>query len=188
MSYYQDDGTCARTALGVAASKAGSPYVWGAAGPNSFDCSGYVHYCYATAGLPSAGNPTSHLWVTATLQFMGDPVAYGQEQPGDLVMPDAGHVGLCAGNGQYWDAPHTGTVVQLQSYAKPFAIRRVATPSTGATSDALLANASTSSNPFSELWNNFQWISQAHNWFRIAQVIFGAALILFALKTIQGRL
>lgn len=192
MSTYQDDGTVASKALQIAASKNGSPYVWGAAGPNSFDCSGFVHYCYAIAGLPGCGNPTSHLWTTATIRFMGTSISYGQEQPGDLIMPDEGHVGICAGGNKYWDAPHTGTTVQLQSYGSPFAIRRMTTPSNGSAGlSGTTTLASSTDNGilsiFSGITQNVNWILQPHNWFRLVEILAGGILIVMALDKLIAR-
>lgn len=187
---YQDDGTVARTALQLAASKAGSPYVWGAGGPNSFDCSGFVHWCYSSAGLPGAGNPTSHLWNTATLQFMGERIPNGQEQPGDLVLPEPTHVGICAGSGKFWEAPHTGDVVKLASYGKVWMVRRIATPSgvSSAGGSTVTVGAVTQTSFFSGIAGDFNFITSGQGWIRIVEVLFGAALIYIALeKVIGGR-
>jgi cell wall-associated NlpC family hydrolase len=87
----------------------GSPYVWGAAGPHAFDCSGLVLWAYAHVGIS-----LPHL---AAAQYnMGIHVGRNQLQPGDLVFfyPDIGHVGLYIGNGLMVDAPDFGEVVQVQ--------------------------------------------------------------------------
>jgi hypothetical protein len=130
--------------------------------------------------------------VTATIAFMGDPIDYGSEQPGDLIMPDAGHVGMCAGNGQYWDAPHTGTVVQLQSYGKPYAIRRVATPSTGASGDAILTADTSTGASTASVWDSlsssFSFIFSAQGWERIGEVVGGSILIGIGLWNLSKRL
>jgi cell wall-associated NlpC family hydrolase len=87
----------------------GSPYVWGAAGPRAFDCSGLVLWAYAHVGIS-----LPHL---AAAQYnMGIHVGRNQLQPGDLVFfySDIGHVGLYIGNGLMVDAPDFGEVVQVQ--------------------------------------------------------------------------
>jgi cell wall-associated NlpC family hydrolase/outer membrane murein-binding lipoprotein Lpp len=87
----------------------GSPYVWGAAGPHAFDCSGLVLWAYAHVGIS-----LPHL---AAAQYnMGIHVGRKQLQPGDLVFfySDIGHVGLYIGNGLMVDAPDFGEVVQVQ--------------------------------------------------------------------------
>jgi peptidoglycan DL-endopeptidase CwlO len=96
-------------ALRFALIKRGDPYVWGAAGPGSFDCSGLVLWAYAQVGI---GLPhfTGDQW------SMGVHVARADLQPGDLVFfyPDIGHVGLYIGNGLMVDAPTFGEPVQVQ--------------------------------------------------------------------------
>ncbi|HVS84071.1 MAG TPA: C40 family peptidase, partial [Gaiellaceae bacterium] len=87
----------------------GIPYVWGGASTSGFDCSGLVMYVYAQLGI-SLPHYTVSQW-DATI-----PVAYSDMQPGDLVFFDGlGHVGIYIGNGQFVDAPHTGSVVRIDS-------------------------------------------------------------------------
>jgi cell wall-associated NlpC family hydrolase len=94
----------------AAMSKLGSPYVWGAAGPNEFDCSGLVVWAFTQAGRP--GMPH----YTGSLMAGGTRVSTSDLQPGDLVFFYGGsHVGIYIGGGQFVHAPHTGTVVQVAS-------------------------------------------------------------------------
>jgi peptidoglycan DL-endopeptidase CwlO len=89
----------------------GVPYVWGGASPSGFDCSGLVMYVYAQLGI-SLPHYTVAQW-NAT-----EPISQSQMEPGDLVFFDGlGHVGIYIGNGQFVDAPHTGTVVRIDSLA-----------------------------------------------------------------------
>jgi peptidoglycan DL-endopeptidase CwlO len=101
--------TIGAQALQFALSKRGDPYVWGAAGPGSFDCSGLVLWAYAQVGI-SLPHFTGDQW------NMGVHVARADLQPGDLVFfyPDIGHVGLYIGNGLMVDAPNFGEVVQVE--------------------------------------------------------------------------
>jgi cell wall-associated NlpC family hydrolase len=96
-------------ALRYAMEKRGDPYVWGAVGPNSFDCSGLVVWAYAQEGI-SLPHYTGDLWNS------GMHVSRDQLQPGDLVFffADISHVGIYIGNGLMVDAPSTGQVVQVQ--------------------------------------------------------------------------
>jgi cell wall-associated NlpC family hydrolase len=90
--------------------KVGSPYVWGAAGPSTFDCSGLVVWAFAQAGRP--GLPHS----TYSLINMGVPVPMDQLQVGDLLFNDSvGHVAIYVGNNSFVHAPHSGDVVKVTS-------------------------------------------------------------------------
>jgi peptidoglycan DL-endopeptidase CwlO len=87
----------------------GVPYVWGGSSPGGFDCSGLVMYVYAQLGI-SLPHYTVAQW-DATL-----PISSSQMQPGDLVFFNGlGHVGIYIGGGQFVDAPHTGSVVRIDS-------------------------------------------------------------------------
>ncbi len=101
--------TIGAQALRWALTRRGDPYVWGAAGPSSFDCSGLVLWAYAQVGI-SLPHFTGDQW------NMGVHVGRNQLEPGDLVFfyPDIGHVGLYIGNGLMVDAPDFGEVVQVQ--------------------------------------------------------------------------
>jgi cell wall-associated NlpC family hydrolase len=101
--------TIGAQALRMALSRRGSPYVWGAAGPHAFDCSGLVLWSYAQVGIS-----LPHL--AAAQWNMGIHVGRNQLQPGDLVFfyPDIGHVGMYIGNGLMVAAPDFGEVVQVQ--------------------------------------------------------------------------
>ncbi|WP_432585582.1 C40 family peptidase [Streptomyces sp. HD1123-B1] len=103
--------TVAVKALRIAASKKGAPYVWGAAGPHRFDCSGLTQYAYKRAG--------KRLPRTAAAQYNRTrPIKASARTHGDLVFFHGSggvyHVGLYAGGGRIWHAPKTGTVVRLE--------------------------------------------------------------------------
>ena len=89
------------TIVSRAYSQLGKPYVWGAYGPNSFDCSGFVSYCLTG----------SYTRLGTTLTFMGW-TRVSNPQPGDVVTT-ATHCGIYIGNGQMIHAPHTGDVVKV---------------------------------------------------------------------------
>lgn len=95
-----------------AAKERGKPYSYGAAGPSRFDCSGLVMYVFQHAigrSLPhNAQSQYARTW----------HISRSQLRPGDLVFEVSGgyayHVGIYAGNGYFWHAPHSGTVVKKQ--------------------------------------------------------------------------
>lgn len=89
------------TIVSRAYSQLGKPYVWGASGPSSFDCSGLVSYCLTG----------SYTRLGTTLTFMGW-TRVSNPQPGDVVTT-ATHCGIYIGNGQMIHAPHTGDVVKV---------------------------------------------------------------------------
>lgn len=108
-----------RAALAVRAalSRLGRPYVWGATGPEEFDCSGLVQWSYARAGV--------HLDRTTYQQINdGIPVPRSQVRPGDLVFPHAGHVQLAIGNNLVVEAPYSGASVRISRLGNNVAIRR----------------------------------------------------------------
>jgi len=88
----------------------GRPYVWGANGPNSFDCSGFTRYVYRHFGI-------SIPRVAADQQDTGRAVSYDNLRPGDLVFfkDPATHVGIYVGGGKYIHAPQTGDVVKISN-------------------------------------------------------------------------
>lgn len=96
-------------ALKAALTRIGSPYVWGAAGPTAFDCSGLVVWAYAQVGI-------SLMHFTGDLWNEGEHVSKSELAPGDLVFffADLGHVGIYIGNGLMVDAPTFGQNVQVQ--------------------------------------------------------------------------
>ncbi len=94
----------------------GKPYQYGAAGPNSFDCSGLIKYALARIGIQS---PRTSEQMFTWVKKVDTP------QPGDLVFfvgaeldPPPGHVGIVTGPGRMIDAPFTGTVVRYDRFSE----------------------------------------------------------------------
>jgi len=98
------------TAVQAALTRLGSPYVWAAAGPGAFDCSGLVMWSFQQAGvyLPHSSQ---------ALAAGGQPVSMDQMQPGDVVTyySDASHVGLYVGGGMIVHASTYGVPVAVES-------------------------------------------------------------------------
>ncbi|MBP3080235.1 C40 family peptidase [Streptomyces sp. CHA1] len=98
-------------ALAAAKSKVGTPYVWGATGPNSFDCSGLTSWAFAQAGytIPRMSQDQANAGTRIASQ--------SALKPGDLVIfySDLHHVGFYAGNGQVLHAPKPGANVRYES-------------------------------------------------------------------------
>ncbi|KAB8196612.1 NlpC/P60 family protein [Nonomuraea phyllanthi] len=93
------------------------PYVWGAEGPSSYDCSGLVMAAYQRVGI-SLPHYTGDQWTAGT------HITREQLRPGDLVFfySDLHHVGIYIGGGMMVHAPQTGDVVRIASIARrPFA-------------------------------------------------------------------
>ncbi|MDT2543807.1 glucosaminidase domain-containing protein [Enterococcus raffinosus] len=103
----------------------GKPYVWGAKGPNAFDCSGLAYVVYANATGHNIGG-----W-TGDQQYAGTQIPVSEAQPGDLLFWGAPtsvttHVAIYIGNGQYIHAPQPGDVVKIGSisaFTPTFAVR-----------------------------------------------------------------
>jgi cell wall-associated NlpC family hydrolase len=99
------------TVLQAALSRRGDEYVWGAAGPSQFDCSGLVLWSYAKGGIT--------LPHSSRVQYTyGKPVAYGQWKVGDLLFFGSSaasihHVAMYVGNGDIVQAPTTGVPVEV---------------------------------------------------------------------------
>ncbi|AZM45604.1 hypothetical protein DMB38_06955 [Streptomyces sp. WAC 06738] len=98
-------------ALSAAQSKLGAPYVYGATGPSSFDCSGLTGWAFSQAGvaLPRISQDQANVGTRIS--------SVSQLQPGDLVFfySDLHHVGIYAGNGQIIHAPKPGAVVRYEA-------------------------------------------------------------------------
>jgi peptidoglycan DL-endopeptidase CwlO len=96
----------AQVAVDTAMAQLGDPYVWAAAGPDAFDCSGLTQYAYAAAGVSL---PHS----SARQSTMGTAVPRADLQPGDLVFfySPVSHVGMYIGNGQMVHASTAGQPV-----------------------------------------------------------------------------
>jgi cell wall-associated NlpC family hydrolase len=105
------NGSGHAAAARIALQYLGVPYVWGGSSPSGFDCSGLVMYVYAQLGISLPHYTVSQWDVT-------EPISSSEMQPGDLVFFDGlGHVGIYIGGGQFVDAPHTGSVVRIDSLA-----------------------------------------------------------------------
>jgi cell wall-associated NlpC family hydrolase len=101
-------GAGASGAVAAAKSRLGMPYVWGASGPDSFDCSGLVMWAWAHAGV---GLPHFSGAMYASTQH----IPMSALQPGDLVFPSnpGDHVAMYIGGGQVIESPHSGAVVHI---------------------------------------------------------------------------
>jgi cell wall-associated NlpC family hydrolase len=111
----------------AALSRLGRPYVWGAKGPNAFDCSGLTQWAWRQAGVNLGGDTYSQI-------AEGVPVAPGQVRAGDLIFPlddfggggraGPGHVQLAISGSEVVHAPTSGDVVRIASMPSHFIARR----------------------------------------------------------------
>ncbi|WP_329266461.1 NlpC/P60 family protein [Streptomyces pseudovenezuelae] len=117
--------TKAAKALAFARAQIGKPYVWGATGPDSYDCSGLTQAAWKAAGVDLPR-------VTYDQVNAGTTVSLADAQPGDLVFfyDDISHVGLYIGNGMMIHAPKPGAYVREESiyYDGESAIHSVVRP------------------------------------------------------------
>ncbi|CUU60161.1 Cell wall-associated hydrolase, NlpC family [Parafrankia irregularis] len=116
--------TIGEKAVYLASLQAGKPYIYGAEGPNSFDCSGLVQYVYKQLGK-SVPRTTDQQYAATT------HISQYNKAPGDLIFfgtpGNIYHVGIYAGDGKMWVAPHSGDVVKLQTiYTTSYMVGRVA--------------------------------------------------------------
>ena len=116
----QSNSSVAQTVVSAAQSQVGKPYVWGATGPNAYDCSGLVQYAYSQAGK-NVGRTTYQQ------AGAGQHVSVSQAQAGDILMWGDYHDAIYVGNNQYVHAPQPGqnvTQATISSYFMPdYAIR-----------------------------------------------------------------
>ena len=98
-------------AVHIAASKRGTPYRWGAAGPHAFDCSGYTRWVFARLGRDLPHNAAAQSRVVRH-------ISRSHRRRGDLVFfrshGDVYHVGIYAGHGRIWHAPRPGRRVSRE--------------------------------------------------------------------------
>lgn len=116
----QSNSSTAQTVVSAAQSQIGKPYVWGATGPNAYDCSGLVQYAYSQAGK-NVGRTTYQQ------AGAGQHISVSQAQAGDILMWGNYHDAIYVGNNQYVHAPQPGqnvTQASISSYFMPdYAIR-----------------------------------------------------------------
>lgn len=118
-------GTLGQRVIQEASRHRGKPYQWGASGPHRFDCSGFTMYVWAKFGKRLPHNSAQQYSVVRK-------IAKSQARPGDLIFTynssgRIGHVGIYAGNGTMWAAPHSGAYVRHQRiYTSNYYVGRVA--------------------------------------------------------------
>jgi cell wall-associated NlpC family hydrolase len=106
IAYTGTTSTQAGQAVAFAYAQLGRPYVWGATGPASYDCSGLVQAAWASAGV-SIPRTTYDQWADLPHVPLSDI------EPGDLILYNGeSHVAIYVGDGYIVDAPHTGAVVE----------------------------------------------------------------------------
>lgn len=99
----------------------GKPYRWGANGPKSFDCSGYVQYVYKKAG--------KKIGRTSGAQLKGKHIKKSKKRKGDILIFKRGgyayHSAIYAGNGKMWEAQRSGTRVgKHKIWSSGYVVRR----------------------------------------------------------------
>jgi len=107
----------AGTVIAFAEAQVGKPYVWGATGPDAFDCSGLTMMAYRAAGI-AIPRTSQQQWA------FGPRVPAGHEKPGDLVFfagsdgtwSAPGHVGIVVGVHQMIDAPFSGQEIRRDDF------------------------------------------------------------------------
>lgn len=171
----------------------GDAYVYGAAGPSSFDCSGLVQYVLQTLGVGNVPRTSEDQWNWVT------KISEAQLQPGDLVFAQfpgdnasPGHVGVYTGNGQILSAEDPASGVGYSSLASwagnIVGYGRVPTSTQTASTTALtvpgLSWPSEITSFFSDanaFTDKLMWLLMPSSWLRIGAFLAGAALLLFAI-------
>jgi peptidoglycan DL-endopeptidase CwlO len=101
-----------RDAFSLAISRQGDWYVWGADGPQAFDCSGLVYWAYHQAGVAGFGRTTYQMLASGRLRS----VPWSQAQPGDLVFFGTGHVELYVSPHVTFGALAPGTQIEYHRW------------------------------------------------------------------------
>lgn len=186
----EDDGSSANAAIVFAMGQLGKPYSWGAAGPDSYDCSGLVYSAYRSAGLDTIRRTTGE----QVLQGDATNIA----SPGDLIFPHPGHVGLYVGNSQVIHAPTFGDKVKYGSttqayWGQPWAVRKIVSSGNGAATNAggngapSGVDGSVLGSVLGGIVNPFRWLSSGHNWFRIVLGVMGSVALVVGISRIAGE-
>lgn len=179
----------------------GDPYVFGAEGPSSFDCSGLVDYVLTKLGV--GGVPR-----TADIQYnWSQHISAANLQPGDLIFSawdsdvganGVGHVAFYAGNGQTLEASQTGTPVHyvpfnanykshVIGYGRPQGMSQAPGTDTGSSSSGGLLSLGLPAGVLSmftdlgTLFTKLLWIINPENWARIMAGLFGLFLAMFGI-------
>ena len=118
-----DAGTIGQQAVSEASRHQGQPYVYGAAGPTRFDCSGFTLYVYGRFGKRLAHSASTQYSQTRHIakysKAVGDLI-FMRESSGRI-----GHVGIYAGGNRWWVAPKSGDHVKLQTlYSTNYVVGR----------------------------------------------------------------
>lgn len=98
----------------IAQQQQGKPYLWGTEGPNSFDCSGLVYYCYKNSGATIVRTTAQGYYNCSektTNPEIGDLVFFGSAT-------NIHHIGLYIGEGKMINAPKKNDVVKIQNYSR----------------------------------------------------------------------
>lgn len=104
--------------ISFAVAQVGKPYVWGASGPSTYDCSGLVLRAFAQIGM-------------SLYHYTGEMMKYGQRvtrdglQRGDIVFPSSGHVGIYLGDGRFLHASSGRGKVVIDSRFDFYTARRL---------------------------------------------------------------
>jgi cell wall-associated NlpC family hydrolase len=171
----------ADVAIKYALNQVGKPYVWGASGPNAFDCSGLVYAAFKHAGYHfPAGRPT-----TGTLITMGHSIKKSQLKPGDLVFPDPGHVQIYIGNGQVVEAVEPGIALRTHAMWGFWRARRLVKPGQVAHPENQ-GKAQGIINAFSSLSTFANMLTSGELWIRLGAGAIGAILLGYVLYKVIG--
>lgn len=173
----------ADSVIQVAMAQIGKPYVWAAAGPNSFDCSGLVVYAFKNGAGLNLPHFTGSLWAKYP------HISKTQIAPGDLVFPNPSHVGIAISGTQIVVAPHTGSHVQVQNISTVWGVARVLTPGTavGGTTpraDITPVGLIPGQDQIQQIFDVFKqinglvtWVNDPNNWKRAGMFAAGGALV-----------
>lgn len=177
-------------AIAFCRAQLGKSYVFGATGPDHFDCSGLMQKACEAAGVSIPRTTEEQI-------FVGQHVSKADLLPGDLVFPEPTHVQMYIGGGQIIQSPHTGAYVDIRNLGGFWQARRVlsggaagsigATSSDGSTTIGLPNPISGAEKLYSSVQTVITYLSNVQLWERLGVWALGALILILSIAFVKRR-
>jgi len=157
-------------AVQYALAQVGKPYVWGTAGPDTFDCSGLVYAAFCHAGFKISR-------VTYTQIRDGTAVSRAGMKRGDLWFTDPGHVAIYLGDGRMVEAPNSRSRVRVVPVRTFYAGRRIGQPSSVSGGSSGGTGVPVGLPDLSGLKDAVEFVTDPHTWLRVLTIVVGFVMV-----------